>query len=137
MTRYIPATLRLVLSKFDMTALCHFGDDEVKLPATELPGEVDWRADFLRWHVSDISSRALLLPPHMRDSFFIDEDERLTETREFAPIEVDIVVKFARKAAGDFDGEVSRSLWGDVHAELRRVKGELARRHRAIFGGTE
>ncbi|WP_306852684.1 hypothetical protein [Cupriavidus necator] len=124
-----------MLSRLNMTALCHFGDDEVKLPATELPGEVDWRADFLRWHVSEISSRAMLLPQHMRDRFFLDEDERLTETTDFAPIEVDIVIKFARKAAGDFDGEVTRRLWGEVQAELRRVKAELARRHRAIFGG--
>ncbi|WP_145987419.1 hypothetical protein [Cupriavidus taiwanensis] len=125
------------MSKFNMSALCYFDDEEVRLPAGELPGEVDWRADFLRWHVSEISCRAMLLPPHMRERFFIDEDARLTETAEFAPIEVDILIEFARKAAGAFDGEISRTLWGDVQAELRRVKVELARRHRAIFGGAK
>jgi len=134
--RYVPSTLRLVLDKFSIKALCHFGDYAHPIPPAELPGEVDWRADFLRWHISDIASRALLLPPFMRADFFEEEDERLGEADSFAPVEVTFVIDFARRTVGSFDGEVSRDVWAVIQGDLRRAKSDLARRHRIIFGAS-
>ncbi len=46
---YIPATTRAMLSQFGVRPAFEIDDQRYQMPLEEMPGEVEWRAEFLRW----------------------------------------------------------------------------------------
>lgn len=48
---YVPATTRAALTRIGAPVIVELEGEKIDLPAQVLPGEVEWRADLLRWLV--------------------------------------------------------------------------------------
>ncbi|WP_458766334.1 hypothetical protein [Cupriavidus basilensis] len=105
------------------------------LPPHELPGEQQWRNDFLLWHAFRIVGRACLLPGHMREGYLARAEEVLLAGTELSEIEVDGVFECARRALhGASQDAISREEWEEFIQRETSEADELNARRDAIFG---
>jgi len=109
-----------------------------RLPPYELPGEQQWRTDFLRWHVLKVMGNAALLPGHMRDGYLARAEAAWLEDGALTELEVSGVFECARRGLAPFPSEpATREEWDEFTRRHGDQRAELDARRKAIFGAND
>jgi hypothetical protein len=130
---YVPATTRAALSRIGAPVTVELEGEKIELPAQVLPGEIEWRADLLKWLVRKCVSD--YVETHIQQWDDLDEkmELQLIVHTGLHPLEARTVVREAHALLGGLTDDDYESLTnsnalfkGHVLAEWDGLKSRYA-----------
>jgi hypothetical protein len=114
--QYAPATTRTMMARVGAYVSVDIDGEKYRLSPHEMPGEIEWRIDFIRWLVARTSCQLLALPAEGRIAALLEVEQELIRKTNLHPIEAQVVAEGALLTLEDIADE-SGWAW-----ERRRLK---------------
>lgn len=137
--RYVPATTRAVMARAGAPARMQVGERLYELPPEEMPGEVEWRLELLRWLGRKVFHYLASVAPNDRIQSLLRVEHDLIRRTWLHTIEAHAVAEGALATVSDLtDQELAAIARGSVYFDaLTKREGErllkrlerLVRRH--------
>jgi hypothetical protein len=131
---YVPATIRAALTRIGAPVTIELEGESIDLPAQVLPGEVEWRADLLKWLVRKCVSDYIATPVQQRDEFDNTIELQLIVHTGLHPLEARIVLQEAYALLGGLTADEYEAMTngnplfkGHVRTEWDGLKARYAK----------
>jgi hypothetical protein len=145
--KYIPATTRATMARLGLPATVEVAGDAYELPPHDMPGELQWRVDLLKWLVRKIFHYLGSLPKDQWiQKLLVVERELMTKTGLHI-IEAQAVAESALGSIHDLSAsEIEGLKRAAVYLDARsKVEGEamtkiyekIVRKHARVADGVD
>jgi hypothetical protein len=131
---YVPATIRAALTRIGAPVTIEIEGESIELPPQVLPGEVEWRADLLKWLVRKCVSDYIGTPVQQRDEFDGAIELQLIVHTGLHPLEARTVVQEAYALLGGLTADEYEDMTngnplfaGHVQVEWDGLKARYAK----------
>jgi hypothetical protein len=105
---YAPATTRTMMSRVDAYVTVDIDGERYRLSPHEMPGEIEWRIDFIRWLILRTVYEVSVLPPKKRMEALVRVESELMRKTKLHPIEAEAVIGGALHSLDDYsEGEIA------------------------------
>lgn len=120
---YVPPT-RATMHALGRPVTAEIGDQTIALPLTEMPGEIDWRADHLLWFMRFTMFHFAMMSPEERDGRFEKAMQELVLESQLHPIAARAVAELALQSATALSDKQVASLKARLVMYLKRMETE-------------
>jgi hypothetical protein len=90
---YAPATTRAMMARVDAYVTVEVEGERYRLSPFEMPGEIEWRIDFIRWLIARSFHRISVLPGTKRVQALVEVESELIRKTNLHPFEAEAVVR--------------------------------------------
>jgi hypothetical protein len=134
--QYAPATTRTMMARVGAYVSVDIDGEKYRLSPHEMPGEIEWRIDFIRWLVARTSCQLLALPTEERIAALVGVEQDLIRKTNLHPIEAQVVAEGALLTLDDIaeeDGWAWERKKVRLTADVKREGETLLRRYLALI----
>lgn len=132
---YAPATTRTMMSRVGAFITLDIDGEKYRLSPHEMPGEIEWRIDFIRWLIAKIFHHLATLPREERIQTLLRIEDELIRRTNLHPIEARGVAEGALISIDEVDDSGLSALASGRPLFEAHVKNEgdvLMTRYKAL-----
>ncbi|MGF6610598.1 hypothetical protein OKW45_005520 [Paraburkholderia sp. WSM4175] len=132
---YAPATTRTMMARVGAFITVDVDGERYRLSPHEMPGEIEWRIDFIRWLIARTFHHLATLPPDERIKSLLCVEDELIRKTNLHPIEARAVAEGALISIDDVDDSEISALESGKPLFEAHVKSEgdaLMGRYRSL-----
>src|ERR1700674_1426273 len=122
--QYAPATTRTMMARVGAFITVDVDGEKYRLSPHEMPGEIEWRIDFIRWLIARTFHYLSTLPREDRIKKLVDIENELIRRTNLHPIEAQAVAEGALLSVDDVTDEDISALESGKPLFEAHVKSE-------------